>query len=141
MHVRRAPEGGLMPVIIKLARSVTVCVALSLSIFSIGGCSKHAAEKNPPAQAARAPAVDVAGGENAPVVPQPAQGVSRTKPTTPPGGPAHAALAADDRLFGNATVLGNLAIYPVTSKSQVDAGPLVSLDDALAKGDAEIKEN
>jgi len=37
-------------------------------------------------------------------------------------------------------VLGNLVVYPITSKSQVDAGPLVLLDDALAKEDAEVRE-
>jgi hypothetical protein len=126
-----------MPVITRIVIAATLSLALSLSVF---GCTKLP-EKNSAQQGARSPAVDVAGGENAPVAPQPSQNVSRTKATTPPGGPAHAVLAADDRLFGNATVLGNLAIYPVTSKSQVDAGPLISLDEALAKGDAEIKEN
>ena len=101
--------------------------------------------KRPPPEArskqAQAPAVEVAGGETSPVTPQ-AQTPNVSKTTFPRGdGPAHAALAVDDRMFGPPTVLGNLAIYPVTSRSQVDVGPLVSLDEALAKGDAEIREN
>jgi hypothetical protein len=49
--------------------------------------------------------------------------------------------AAHDRVFGSPTALGDLAIYPVTSKTQVDVGPLIALDEALAKGQAEVREN
>ena len=42
--------------------------------------------------------------------------------------------------LGWSTVLGSLVVFPVTSRSQVDVGPLISLDDALAKGTAEVRE-
>lgn len=51
-----------------------------------------------------------------------------------------AAAPADDHLIGAGTALGNLVVYPITSRSQVDVGPLVTLDDALAKGDAVVRE-
>ena len=101
--------------------------------------------RKPPPQStstqAKAPSVAVAGGETSPVTPE-AQTPNVSKTTFPRGdGPAHAALAMDDRTFGAPTTLGNLAVYPVTSRSQVDVGPLVSLDDAMARGDAVIREN
>jgi hypothetical protein len=105
----------------RLAARLGLMVVVSLAI---GGCSKP-----------RAPDVSVAGGTNAPMAPTP------LPPTNRSDGPAFAPAAADDRAFGAPTVLGDLAIYPVTSKAQVDVGPLVALDDALAKGQAEVREN
>jgi hypothetical protein len=118
-------------------RSLGFVLAVTLST----ACTKQPPNKAN-ATGQRAPAVDVAGGETSPVSPQ-AQtpNVSKTTPFTPPGGPARAALAADDRNFGAPTTFGNLGIYPVTSRSQVDVGPLVSLDDALAKKEADVREN
>jgi len=62
----------------------------------------------------------------------------RTAPAA--SGAAHAAANADDHSIGGANVLGNLVIFPVTSRSQVDVGPLISLDEALAKHSAEVRE-
>ncbi len=111
-------------------------VTFAVSVMACKRSPQDAASKQ-----AQAPSVAVAGGETAPVTPQ-AQTPNVSKTTFPRGdGPAHAALAMDDRTFGPPTVLGNLAIYPVTSRAQVDVGPLVSLDDALARGQAEVREN
>lgn len=114
---------------------ITFVVAVSLAA---AGCSRPSTHSNQQsaknAQNARSPDVSVAGG-NGPTAPMPLPAPSH------PGGPAYAPAAADDRLFGSPTVLGNLVVYPVTSKAQVDVGPLVSLDDALAKGQAEVREN
>ncbi|MBX3217059.1 MAG: hypothetical protein KF850_33815 [Labilithrix sp.] len=121
----------------RLVARVSLSVTLAISLLA---CARP--PHKPGASSRRAPAVGVAGGETSPVAPEEkAPRVSRT--TSPPagtGGPAHAALAVDDRTFGAPTVLGNLAIYPVTSRSQVAVGPLVSLDDALARRDAEVRE-
>ena len=116
------------------AARITFVVAVSLAAV---GCSRSAKNSPQPAsgQGAHAPPVSVAGGENGPMAPMPLPAPSH------PGGPAYAPAAADDRSFGSPTVLGNLVVYPVTSKTQVDPGPLVSLDDALAKGQAEVREN
>jgi hypothetical protein len=46
----------------------------------------------------------------------------------------------DDRVFGKGVSIENLAVYPVTSRAQIDIGPLVTLDDALANGSAEVRE-
>jgi hypothetical protein len=46
----------------------------------------------------------------------------------------------DARIIGKGEVLGNLVVYPVTSHAQIDVGPLVALDDALASGAAEVRE-
>ncbi|MBX3222422.1 MAG: hypothetical protein KF795_18030 [Labilithrix sp.] len=122
----------------RIVARVSLVATLALSILA---CARQPQKADSAQQ--RAPAVDVAGGETSPVAPQAnAPNVSKTaSPLAGSGGPARAALAVDDRTFGAPTVLGNLAIYPVTSRSQVDVGPLVSLDDALAKGEAEIREN
>jgi hypothetical protein len=121
-----------------------IALVASLS-FALIACTRqpHGTPTQQAVSPKAPPAVDVAGGETAPVSPQAERAnVSRTTaPTAAAGGPARAALAVDDRSFGAPTVLGNLAIYPVTSRSQVDVGPLVALDDALAKGNAEIREN
>lgn len=115
---------------------IALIVTLAVSVAACKRSSHEAGSKQ-----AQAPAVAVAGGETSPVTPQ-AQTPNVSKTAYPRGdGPAYAAVAMDDRTFGQPTVLGNLAIYPVTSRAQVDVGPLVSLDDALAKGDAEIREN
>jgi len=61
-------------------------------------------------------------------------------PASTSGAASGASKVAADRIIGSGVVLGNLVVYPITSKSQVDVGPLVLLDDALAKGDAEVRE-
>lgn len=114
-------------------------LVLLLAATALGGCHRS----DPSTQRKGTPRTEVAGGENAPVSPQAqSPNVSKTQPhPATPSGPAHAALAVDDRNFGAPTTFGNLAVYPVTSKSQVDVGPLVALDDALARKEAEVREN
>ncbi|MBX3261936.1 MAG: hypothetical protein KF782_19785 [Labilithrix sp.] len=121
----------------RLSARVSFAAALAVALLA---CTRQPRQAGSAEQ--RAPAVEVAGGETSPVAPQAkTPRVSRTAgPPAEPGGPARAALAVDDRTFGAPTVLGNLAIYPVTSRSQVDVGPLVALEDALARGDAEVRE-
>jgi hypothetical protein len=114
-----------------LAGRMRLVVVVSLAL---AGCSRSTAKDTNHGQA-RAPEVSVAGGGNAPMAPTPLAPTARTD------GPAFAPAAADDRAFGGPTVLGDLAIYPVTSKAQVDVGPLIALDEALAKGQAEVREN
>jgi hypothetical protein len=119
---------------------VVFVATFSIVLFA---CSRQPLGTREAAPTKAPPAVDVAGGEAASVSPhaQPANVSRTTGPSSTPGGPARAALAVDDRTFGAPTVLGNLTIYPVTSRSQVDVGPLIALDDALAKGEAEIRES
>ena len=120
---------------------------LTLGLLASAGCTRH------PTSAAGAgqrtsPAVQVAGGNAAPVSPQafggatggPNAAAPNVRPAPASSGPAHAAANADDHSIGNATAFGNLVVFPVTSRSQVDVGPLISLDDALAKGTAEVRE-
>ena len=49
-------------------------------------------------------------------------------------------LTSEQRIIGKGEVFGNLVVYPVTSHAQIDVGPLVALDDALASGAAEVRE-
>ena len=48
--------------------------------------------------------------------------------------------AADERKIGEPRTIDNIVVYPITSCSQVDVGPIVTLDEALAKGTAKIHE-
>lgn len=126
----------------RIASRIVTTLTLSLALVA---CTRTGQKQAQPGDQARSPAVETAGGQAPGASPQAqAPNVSRTGrggPGATPGGPAHAALAVDDRVFGAPAAFGNLVIYPVTSRSQVDMGPLVALDDALAKGDAEIREN
>ncbi len=49
--------------------------------------------------------------------------------------------SAEDHVIGAGRVLGNLVVYPITSRTQSDVGPLIALDDALASGAAEVRES
>lgn len=110
---------------------------------SLLACGRKPAEPNGSNQGRSTPAVQVAGGHGAPMNPE-AAGVSRPVTVAPrpaTSGPAHGAFAADDHSIGAPSqVFANLVVYPVTSKTQVDVGPLLALDDALAKGLAEVRE-
>jgi hypothetical protein len=93
------------------------------------------------------PAVEAAGGGPTNANPQPigagqpgVAGPRNVRPAPASSGPAHAAANADDHSIGAASPLGNLTVFPVTSRSQVDVGPLISLDEALAKKSAEVRE-
>src|SRR5262245_41896249 len=110
---------------------------LSLSILA---CTR---KPTPTPDARKTPNVQADGGYGAPMNPE-AAGVSRpvvVAPRAASSGPAQAVSAADDHSIGAPTqVFANLVVYPVTSRTQVDVGPLLALDDALAKGLAEVRE-
>ncbi|MBI2390402.1 MAG: hypothetical protein HYV09_12505 [Deltaproteobacteria bacterium] len=48
--------------------------------------------------------------------------------------------ASKERTIGEGHVVGNLTVYPITSCAQADVGPIVTLDEALEKGTAIIRE-
>lgn len=56
-------------------------------------------------------------------------------PDVPPGPTTPSAPA-----FGAATRVENMAVYPITMATQEDLGPVISLEEALAKGTAEVRE-
>ena len=117
----------------RLPRIATVVLAMSLF-----ACAR--APGNAPAPQ-RSPGVEAAGGGLGNASPQAAGSsapVVRAAPAA--SGAAHAAASADDHAIGGATAFGNLVVFPVTSRSQVDVGPLVALDDALAAKTAEVRE-
>jgi len=120
-----------------------IAITLAVGLFASTGCTKHPSTASGPQ---RTPAVQAAGGGPVNANPQPIgagqPGVAGPTVRAAPaaGGPAHAAANADDHTIGGGTALGNLVVYPVTSRSQVDVGPLISLDDALAKHTAEVRE-
>ena len=120
-----------------------IAITLAVGLFA---CTRHPGSASGPQR--NSPGVQAAGGgaENASP-----QGIGVGGPGTvnaPPNvrtapassGAAHAAASADDHSIGGASVLGNLVVFPVTSRSQVDVGPLISLDEALAKHTAEVRE-
>jgi hypothetical protein len=119
-------------------------VVLTLGLFA---CTRHPSSATGPEQRS-SPAVQVAGGGAANATPQafgnanggPTAVAPNVRPAPASSGAAHAAASADDHSIGGGTALGNLVVFPVTSRSQVDVGPLISLDDALAKGTAEVRE-
>jgi hypothetical protein len=82
------------------------------------------------------PSVDVAAGSapNA-QTPQP-------QPQTAQVAQAAAAQGAamKDQTVGDPKGFDNLTVFPIFAASQVDVGPLTTLDDALAKGKAEVRE-
>lgn len=85
----------------------------------------------------KSPSVAAAGGYG----PEgPAPQAMQPPAVSVPGSPAGASVATDDRVIGPGTTLGNLVVYPITSKHQADVGPLVMLDDALAKKEALVRE-
>ncbi len=119
-------------------------VQIGFLSFSILACSRRpAGPTGTTANGRTTPSVQVAGGSGAPMNPE-AAGVSRpvnVAPRPASSGPAHGAYAADDHAIGAPSqVFANLVVYPVTSRAQTDVGPLVALDDALAKGLAEVRE-
>jgi hypothetical protein len=48
--------------------------------------------------------------------------------------------SSGDPSIGQAQTFDNLTVFPVSSRSQTDIGPLTTLDDALAKGAASVHE-
>jgi hypothetical protein len=47
---------------------------------------------------------------------------------------------AGERAVGEGRVVGNLVVYPIASCAQADAGEIVTLDEALARGWASVRE-
>lgn len=117
---------------------------MRLSIFVlcaglVAGCARHPA---PAASNSKSPDVNAAGGAGAAVdSPQSIpQQKTQVRAAGSASGPAHAAESADDHAIAAGTALGNLVVYPVTSHSQVDVGPLALLDDAIAQKTAFVRE-
>lgn len=52
----------------------------------------------------------------------------------------HGVALGDGIFVGKGTTHGNLTVFPILAKTQTDVGPLVSLHDAIDKGDAEVRE-
>ncbi len=101
---------------------------LALALFALTQCTSREPTSVGSSQAPRptAPVVAAATPAAPPTVPLPAPAAAvDTKPT-----------------IGDPIQLGRLAIYPVVQPlaSQRDPGPLMLLDDALAKGLAEVRE-
>ncbi len=132
----------------KLSLVTTFALALALPLVTGSGCARHPTSTTAAGPERTSPAVQAAGGSGAPVTPQAFGGANGGRAAAAPNvrtapaasGAAHAAANADDHAIGAGTALGNLVVFPVTSRAQVDVGPLVSLDDALAKGTAEVRE-
>jgi hypothetical protein len=47
---------------------------------------------------------------------------------------------ADDHTIGQAQVFENLTVFPITSEKQIDVGPMTTLEAALKKHEAEVRE-
>ena len=114
-----------------------IAVTLAVGMFA---CTRHPGSATGPQRSS--PGVQAAGGGVESAGPQGAAAAAPPNVRTAPAssGGAHAAASADDHSIGAANVLGNVVIFPVTSRSQVDVGPLISLDEALAKHTAEVRE-
>lgn len=114
-------------------------IAAIVVVTSLLACSRSPG-KSPPQ---RSPEVAAAGGGLGNASPQ-ALGSTNAPPAVRAApvasGAAHAAASADDHAIGGAAAFGNLVVFPVTSRSQVDVGPLIALDDALAAKTAEVRE-
>jgi hypothetical protein len=79
---------------------------------------------------ASAPEVQVAAGDTPAATPQPA-----TPQAATPGG-----FAMKDQIVGEPKTFENLTVLPIFAKTQVDVGALTTLEAALAKGKAEVRE-
>lgn len=66
----------------------------------------------------------------------------RPKPPAPAAeAPAPSAHEGDTRpSFGGPAVIDRVAIYPITLAAQEEIGPVIPLDEALARGSAEVRE-
>jgi hypothetical protein len=81
-----------------------------------------------------APPVDVAAGS----------GPNAAAPQPQTGQVAQAAAAQGqpmkDQTVGDPKAFDNLTVFPIYANAQVDVGPMTTLDDALARGKAEVRE-
>jgi ARG and Rhodanese-Phosphatase-superfamily-associated Protein domain len=76
------------------------------------------------------PAVDVAAGNTPNATPQ-----ARPSQVTQAAG-----SAMKEQIVGDPKAFDNLTIFPIYAKNPVDVGAMTTLDDALAKGKAEVRE-
>lgn len=125
----------------RMPRLIAVTFAVALV-----ACSRH---PNTAGSSSRSsPEVQAAGGGGEAVSPQvnggarggPTAVAPNVRPAPASSGAAHVASEPDDHTIGAGNALGSLVVFPVTSRSQVDVGPLIALDDALAAKTAEVRE-
>lgn len=99
---------------------------LILALLTLLPACSRSPGKAPSAQAEASPTTLVAAG-GAPLV-------------TSISGDVAGATSKEDQVVGAPKVLDNLTLFPITAKTQVDVGPLITLEEALSKGVAEIRE-
>ena len=95
--------------------TIAASVTLAISLLAAAACTRHPGAATGPQRTS--PAVEAAGGANAPVNPQafgganggPAAAAPNVRTAPAASGPAHAAANADDHAIGGGTALGNLA--------------------------------
>jgi hypothetical protein len=85
------------------------------------------------------------GGERASVIQRPTgQAPSAAAAPTSEGAIVHFSVKgeplAEGVVVGDAKTFGNLTVFPILAKSQLDVGPLISLHEGLKKGLAEVRE-
>jgi ARG/rhodanese/phosphatase superfamily protein len=96
------------------------------ALAALSSCARHAPQST--ATQPTAPAMEVASANVAP-------------PAAPlPAAQGAPAMLKGDHVVGAGRALDNLTVFPITSKNQVDVGPVRTLDDALAKHEAEVRE-
>jgi hypothetical protein len=66
------------------------------------------------------------------------RGRGRKPPPSPT--PPEVALTGDDIDVGPPATFENLTVFAITSRHQIDVGPMTTLDGALARGEAEVRE-
>ena len=67
---------------------------------------------------------------------EPGPGAEAAAPATP----AVPATMKDDHVVAAPRTFDNLTVFPITAKTQVDVGPISTLDDAIRSGRAEVRE-
>jgi hypothetical protein len=94
-------------------------VVLALAAFA-PACSRTPTRAAPPS-------LDPPPSEPATASPRAAPDVAKAGPT-------------DDHVIGAPRTFENLTVFPITAKTQVDVGPLTTLEAALATHEAEVRE-
>ena len=126
-----------------LRRGVVVCLILTVAALVLG-CSKppppgSGASPASPVGAPGGPGAAAQGGERVATGETAAAGaqigVTRTAPRKVPGLPI-----GDGYTVGAAKVIGNLAVFPVYASVQENFGDFTTLDAALERGTADVRE-
>ncbi len=102
-------------------------------------CSRPLPTERPPVEPPKAMGESPSRGDP-PVTPAAAAQPAGARNAGPGQTPAPTAAAPDDHVIGAPKSFENLTIFPVSSKSQEDLGPFTTLDDALAKKIASVRE-